>query len=258
MSDCRSLAPLVTPYVDGEIAAADRETLEQHLRVCPPCEARVASERAVRELLTARRSDLCETHAPAALVSRCGEAARLAARGHQAAAVSSSTSIWARRLAPLALAATLVLIVGAAFLYQLTARSATVLAAELAADHMKCFALNSLLGTHHAQGVVESALAAGFGWRARLPATGGSGLELVGGRPCLYGEGKIAHVMYRYNGQPLSLFMLPGTQRTATTLAVLGHEAAIWSAEDRTFVVVAREHTSDMERLIAEMRDSVQ
>jgi anti-sigma factor RsiW len=258
MSDCRSLAPLVTPYVDGEIAQADRETIEQHLQVCPPCEARVATERAVRELLTARRTDLCETHAPAALVSRCSEAARLAARRHQAATVSSSASIWRRRLAPLALAAALVLIVGAAFLYQLTARSTRVLVAELAVDHMKCFALNSLLGTHQAQGVVESALAAGFGWRARLPASGGSGLEIVGGRPCLYGEGKIAHVMYRYNGQPLSLFMLPETQRAASTLPVLGHEAAIWTAGNRTFVLVAREHTGDMERVIALMRDSVQ
>ena len=257
MSDCRSLTPLVTPYVDGEIASADRERVEEHLRVCPPCEARVATERAVRELLTARRNELCETHAPSALVNRCSEAARRTASGQNVAAVSSSRLIWTRRVAPLALAATLVLIVGSAFLYQLTARSTTVLAAELAADHMKCFALNSLLGTHQAQALVESALAAGFGWRASLPATGGSGLEIVGGRPCLYGEGKIAHVMYRYKGQPLSLFMLPDTQRTAATLGILGHEAAIWSEGDRTFVVVAREHTHDMEHVIALMRESV-
>lgn len=255
MPDCRSLAPLVTPYIDGEIAKGDREVLEQHLCACPPCEARVAAERAVRTLLTTRRRDLCEMRAPASLVGRCREAARQSGAEAQA---GSFASLWARRLAPLAMAATLVLIVGAAFLYQLTARSTTVMAAELAADHVKCLALNSLFGTHQAQGVVESALAASFGWSPRLPAAAENSLEIVGSRPCLYGEGRIAHIMYRYNGEPLSLFMLPGTQRTAATLAVLGHQTAIWSAGDRTFVLVARNNTRDMERLIALMRETVQ
>ena len=99
-------------------------------------------------------------------------------------------------MAPLALAAPRVLIVGAAFLYQLTASSESVMAAELTADHVKCFAMNRVLGTHDAADVVESSMASGFDWRVRLPTTeapatpgqpDGSGLELVGSRPCLYG-----------------------------------------------------------------------
>ncbi len=40
-----------------------------------------------------------------------------------------------------------------------------------------------------------------------------AGLELVGARPCLYGEGRVAHIMYRHHGVPVSLFMLPHSAR---------------------------------------------
>ena len=95
-----------------------------------------------------------------------------------------------------------------------------------------------------------SRLAAGFDWAMRLPAGAErEGLELVGSRPCLYGEGKIAHIMYRHNGEPLSLFMLPRTERPEQLVETLGHECAIWSSQDRTFVLVSRESRADVEKL---------
>jgi hypothetical protein len=55
--------------------------------------------------------------------------------------------------------------------------------------------------------------------------------------------------MYRYHGRPVSLFMLPHTVRTDAVINALGHECAIWSSGDRTFVLVARESQSDMDRI---------
>ena len=37
-----SIDPLVTPFVDGELPDADRRLVDEHLRACPPCHARVA------------------------------------------------------------------------------------------------------------------------------------------------------------------------------------------------------------------------
>ncbi len=159
---------------------------------------------------------------------------------------------WRARLAPLALAATLVLIVGGAFVIQLTPRSSRLMVAELTADHVKCFAMNAVLRTHQATEAVESSLASGFSWDVRLPESPErAGLELVGSRPCLYGEGTVAHIMYRHNGRPVSLFMLPRTKRSEQLVQVFGHEAAIWSAGDRTFVLIAREARSEVERMAA-------
>jgi anti-sigma factor RsiW len=81
------------------------------------------------------------------------------------------------------------------------------------------------------------------------PALEHVGLELVGSRLCLYGQGRIAHLMYTHNGQPVSVFMLPKALRTDEVVEVLGHEAVIWSVGGRTFVLIAREPRADVERM---------
>ena len=151
---------------------------------------------------------------------------------------------------PLALAASLVLLVGGAFVYEATDRSARMMAAELTADHLKCFAFNRVLGTHENAAVVEGSIASSFGAPLHLPEQPErAGLELVGERPCLYGQGRVAHIMYRHHGTPVSVFMLPGTMRADQVVDVMGHEAAIWSAGGRTFVLIAREPRAEIERM---------
>jgi len=285
MLSCASLDPLVTPFIDDELPPGDRDAVAAHLRVCPPCHARVAAERAVRDLIRTRKAALDRECASSALRSKCANIGRLAsgadparfnpaardsraADAHsagvpgigRAAAASSraAQSSWAARLRPLALAASLVLVVGGAFVYQLTAHSTRVMAAELTADHVKCFAMNAALGTRSTAPAVESAMLDGFGWRVHLPETPArAGLELVGSRPCLYGEGKIAHVMYKHNGQPVSLFMLPNASRSREFVEVLGHEAAVWCVGNRTFVLIAREPRQEVERMASFVQASL-
>jgi anti-sigma factor RsiW len=283
MFNCQSIDPLVTPYIDGELSDADRLAVAAHLCACPPCHSRVIAEQAVHELIQTRRSALSAV-APEPLRVRCAEIARLkasmmAARGalgspapapERTAASpgpvgppgTSSFPLahrsWATRLTPFALAASLVVVVGGAFVYQATESSARVLAAVLTADHVKCFAMNSTLGTHQMPAAVESSMASAFNWRMHLPDDPArAGLELVGSRPCLYAEGKIAHIMYRHEGHPVSLFMLPKTARAQQLVKVLGHEAAIWCVGDRTFVLVAREPRADVERMASFVQASL-
>jgi anti-sigma factor RsiW len=284
---CRSLDPFFTPYVDGELDAADRAALDAHLRVCPPCHARVAAEQNVRALLQARKSALQKECASPALRAKCagmaaadlppsrrwrfGESRRsspvfpasvggkvrttpetsdVVRTFRSAVRPAPSASTWRARLTPFALAASLVVIVGGAFVYQLTDRSVRVMAAELTADHVKCFGMNRLLGTHDAALIVEGSIASSFGWPLHLPdRPERAGLELIGARPCLYGEGRVAHIMYRHNGHPVSVFMLPKTSRAEELVEVMGHEAAIWSVGDRTFVLIAREPRGEVERM---------
>jgi anti-sigma factor RsiW len=95
-------------------------------------------------------------------------------------------------------------------------------------------------------------MASRFAWQMRLPEhPEQAGLELIGARPCLYAEGLAAHIMYRHNGEPVSVFMLPKTTRREEQIEVLGHQAAIWSAADRTFVLIARESPAEVERMTA-------
>jgi anti-sigma factor RsiW len=261
MPNCRAIDPLITPYVDRELPDADRQRVDEHLRVCAPCHSRVAAEQAVRDLVHARQLGLCHA-APPLLRAKCSkiaaEAKVHAAPDTVAPGTLARRSSWASRLAPMAMAASLVTVVGGAFLYQATHRSARLMAAQLAADHIKCFAINSALGTHEKASAVESTMLSSFDWRVHLPAEPSrAGLELVGARPCLYGEGKIAHIMYRHDGRPVSLFMLPHTERKEGLVEVLGHEAAIWCANNRTFVLVSREPKADVQRLASFVQTSL-
>src|SRR5436309_3883728 len=246
--NCKTLDPLVTPYVDGELDAANRAELDAHLRVCPPCHSRVAAERNVKELLQTRKAVFQLPCAPPALRAKCAGIAGTA--GLKDRTIARPATTWRARLTPYALAASLVVIVGGAFLYELTDRSVRVLAAELTADHVKCFGLNRLLGTHEAASVVEGSIGPSFAWPLHLPdGPERAGLELVGARPCLYGEGRIAHIMYRHQGHPVSVFMLPKTSRAEALVGGMGHEAAVWSIGERTFVLIAREPRGEVQRM---------
>ncbi len=259
MSDCQRIEPLVTPFVDGELADGDHDVVARHLRVCALCASRARAERAVRDLIQQARPALRDApRAPDALRAKCATLAG-STRGRRGFLRAFSFAPWRARLTPIALTASLVLIVGGAFTYQITETSARIMAAELAADHVKCFALNGVLRTHQESSLVESAMISGFDWRMHLPdGPERAGLELVGARPCLYGEGKIAHIMYRHQGHPVSLFMLPNASRSRELVRVLGHEAVIWCVGKRTFVLLAREPRPELERMAAFVQAGLQ
>ncbi len=254
MAKCTEIDPLVTRYIDGELSPADRAVVHDHLNRCPPCQSRVAAESAVTELLHARKPQLAAEHAPASLHSRCAKLASGAPidastplqppanlRSEAPPTARGTTRGVRLRMAPLALAASLVLAVAGAFLYVGTQYSTRLLAAELCTDHLTCFAANSVSGARHTASTVESSMLSGFGWRVHLPEQFDlSGLELVTGRRCLYGEGRVAHLLYRQQGRPVSIYMLPHTTRAAEVVEVFGHEVAIWPSGDHTFALVTR------------------
>jgi anti-sigma factor RsiW len=259
MSDCQRIESFVTPFIDGELTDGDHDVVARHLRVCAPCASRAQAERAVRDLIHQVRPELLAARrAPAALRAKCANLAGGSTRARRGLLRAFAPS-WRARLMPIGLTASLVLIVGGAFTYQITEKSARIMAAELTADHVKCFALNGMLRTHQEASLVESAMISGFDWQMRLPdGPERAGLELVGARPCLYGEGKIAHIMYRHQGHPVSLFMLPNSSRSRELVHVLGHEAVIWCVGKRTFVLLAREPRPELERMAAFVQAGLQ
>jgi anti-sigma factor RsiW len=250
MPDCAHIDPLVTPFVDGELNAADQAAVSAHLRICAPCHSRVQAETAVHDVLHARKAALAADQPPAHLRERCAALAREVSDRGAARVAPGISAPSGSRLMPFALAASLVAIVGGAFVYRATEASTTIMAAELSADHVKCFMLNELVGADADPAAVEQSLEAKFGWDAHLPDNPQqAGLELVGERTCLYGEGRIAHIMYKHAGRPISVFMLPDDVRKQEVVKVIGHQAAVWSVGNRTFVLLAREPRADVERL---------
>jgi anti-sigma factor RsiW len=153
-------------------------------------------------------------------------------------------------------AAVLLVAAGAVF----TAGGSTrVLAAELALDHLKCFALFERVSAQPDPASLARQLHEDYGWQLKVPATRADlKLQLVGGRRCFSTDGRVAHILYRHDGRPLSLFVMPAVARSAAALEVVGHQAIMWSRGGMTYALVAREDSQDLARVAAYMQTAVE
>jgi anti-sigma factor RsiW len=160
--------------------------------------------------------------------------------------------VWRAGLVRGAVTAVVLLFAAVALLSILTHRSNTVLAAQLTADHMKCF---RIFAPPQAPSVdsrqVEEQLEDQYGWDVHIPPSMPSeGIQLIGARRCLYADGTIPHVMYRVHGQDVSLYMLEGVQRPPAEVMALGHRSRIWSRGATTYVMVSSASAADLSRAV--------
>lgn len=230
MSDCRRTAERLASYVDETLPAADRAEVERHLAACPPCRRAAGEEQGGRTVLRECAERLRTEPLPPGLRSRC----EAIASSH----ASPKRSWWRSRFVPSLITAVVLVFTASAVFSFATHRSDTLLAAQLTADHVKCFHTSSpvLAGT---AAQIEATLAQRYGWDVHIPPSSPSdGVELVGARRCLYADGAIPHVLYHVHGQDVSLYMLQGVNRTAAEVVALGHEARIWSRGNTTYVLV--------------------
>ena len=232
MSDCRLVTEQLTSYVDDQLDAVRRNDVEQHLDGCVACRGAVARERGGQAVLRHHAPRLREEPLPPGLRSRCESLVQEQAR-------AASLPGWRRTLVPTVLSVILLVFTASAIFSLATRRSDAVLAAQLTADHSKCFKLFVADGNRPAMDAheVEEMLTREYGWKIHVPPSA-DGLQLIGARRCLYADGLIPHVMYRANGQDLSLFVLNGVTRTASDLVTFGHRSQIWTKNNTTFVLV--------------------
>ncbi len=251
---CQDLDPLFAPYVDGDVAPADRASLEAHLAKCPPCRDRVAEQRTVRAVLAARRPSL-RPCAPGELHARClaqAAGARVRRFGGRA---------FVTRWVPLSVAATLVLAIAGVFLFSPNNR-VEALATQLTLDHMTCFQFAPERLQHSDPATAEHEWLAKQRWGIQVPASSAADqLELLGVRRCGMGNGRVAHILYRWRGKPLSVFVVPRTipgTLPQEAIDTFGHEAIMWTDRDRTYVILARARPSELAPVVRYMKAHAQ
>ena len=245
MSECRRTADRLTPFVDEALPPAERKDVESHLDDCPPCRVSADHQQGGRAVLRERADQLRSEPLPPGLRSRCTALAREHAR-------RAATPSWTSRIVPASLAVVLVVFTALAIVTLATQRSNTVLAAQLTADHTKCFRAFPPSGAELDAHAAEERLAALYGWDIHVPPSSPrDGVRLVGARRCLYGDGRIPHLLYEAGGRPLSLFVLEGETRAPGDLTTFGHRSRIWTRGPTTFVLVSPTSAGDLSQAVS-------
>jgi anti-sigma factor RsiW len=238
MSDCQRTIDRLASYVDRLLPPDEHAAVDRHLKACPPCRQIAAREQGGHAVLRQEAARLRSEPLPPGLRTRCEAVFREHAASRSARARTLLTD-WRSTLVPTVLGAIFLVFFASALLSIATRRSDAVLAAQLTADHSKCFLMSGAGASSDARDV-ERMLAERFGWNIHVPPSSpADGVELIGARRCLYADGLIPHVMYRVKGQDLSLYVLNGVTRKASDLVTLGHRSRIWTRNEKTYVLVS-------------------
>lgn len=253
MANCRDIESKLAAYVDRDQPAADRLAVETHLRTCPECRTRTQAEQVVHELVCSRRMSL-RGCAPPGLRGRCA--------GHRRS--SFVGSLPRRPWVSLSLAASLVLIT-AVFLVFGWGSSVETYAAQLAADHLKCFQFPPDGSSAADVTLVGRTWLQTSGWPLKVAASSPSEqLQLLGIRQCGSSRGRVAHVFYKWRGEPLSVYILNHRFDRASDASDdhdfnrLGEHEIVWTARERTYAVVASRRVTDLQHAAMFVRRSVE
>ena len=250
MMNCDDIDQLMTPYVDGELVAADRQGVDTHLADCPPCCERADAERAARRLVLSQASTLTRP-APAALRARCVGASQ----SFGTPARRRGGGLRFRQWVPLSVAATVLLAVAGVFVVGQQERLEAAFVAQLAIDHQRCFAE---FGTGHPRldaTETEARLAEEFGLDVSVPASADrEQINLVDVRFCGYDGGSMAHLLYEVDGQAVSLFVIPEVHQAERALEVMGLQARLWSNDGAACVLIGREDPVVMDKILTYMQ----
>lgn len=251
---CREVEEQLAAYADGlSMHTAD---IVAHLPMCAACRESLHAQTVARTVLKARAAQLSPIAPP-------GLRTRIVAARDEDLKTSRPQDLktvmgWGGRLSAFAAAAMVVLTLGAVLLPIATVRSTALLAAQLALDHLKCFTIEGDAdGEPIAKETAEATLKQDFDLSVSVPASvPAEHLQLMAVRRCLYGDGRAAHLLYRLDGEPVSLFILPGLTRPAAELSLFGHEQLVWTQGDRTYMLVARGGSrGDLARVASYLRN---
>ncbi len=239
MTECRRTIDRLAAYADHALSPAERADVDSHLVSCRPCRTAARAEEGARAVLREKAPALRSAPLPPGLRSRCEALAREQTR-------PASARTW--RLVPVSMTAVLTLFIATVVFSLATQQSDTLLAAQLTADHSKCFGLFAAPDSPAADASrLEKMLLDDYGWKVRVPPSSPQdGVQLIGARRCLYADGRIPHVMYRVNGKDVSLFMLEGVARNDADVTSLGHRSRIWSRGGTTYVLVGPEAAGEL------------
>jgi anti-sigma factor RsiW len=211
---CQEVRQLLHAYLDDELDLATALQVEEHLPDCPSCLKESAAARAAGRAVA---QAAVYYPAPAELRERLQRAIRAEAGEMQ---TSRERGFWrAWRMRPMAfsgLAASLLLIIGAALLY-LPSRATHAEVDELVGSHVRSLEADHLLDVQSTdQHTVKPWFAGKLEFSPPVIDLSAEGYPLIGGRLDYLEQRKVAALIYHRNKHVINLFIWPGDASSET------------------------------------------
>lgn len=250
--NCKDLEALLDPYLDGELDAAQRGGVEQHLEGCAACRRRLEDLRALHEAL--QSADL-RFQASDTLKQRLrGELAKAAAR--------EARPRWPRYAAAAAVFA-VALAIGWAFLpFGHGGEDENDAMADAAiAEHAQALTGRHLTDLASADPTaVQSWFSGKLAYRPPVPDLVAQGYTLVGARLDHVEDEPAAALVYLHNANYVTVFVCPALKAGDTDLDAdndSGYNIVYWTQGTLSFWVVGKLDPAELKRFSESLRASI-
>jgi anti-sigma factor RsiW len=217
--NCNQASQLLHAYLDDELDLATALRVEGHLPSCPKCRGELESVRAIARGVAQAAPYYS---APSDFRDRLQQAIRCESREGEAAPRETIVTPWWRRsMALSAMAAVLVLALGAVLMF-LPARAPNAQVAELVDAHVRSLEASHLLDVESTdQHTVKPWFTGKLDFSPPVIDLATEGFPLVGGRLDYLDQNPVAALIYRRGKHVINVFIRPG-EASAQTLSVHG------------------------------------
>lgn len=249
--DCAGICIGFSPYLDGELDAAERGAFERHVADCDACRAALAE---ARTLSAAMRADIARERAPARLAARLS-----AALDEDQGGMAARRWYW--RAPALAAASLMLLLLGAAIGRWALPPAIDYAAQDEAAGRDALAAHVRGLLSERTIDVASSdrhTVKPWFEGRVELAPPvedlTADGYRLVGGRVDFVGGRRVAALVYRHRLHALTLFVGPAQAGTTGPIAVQGYRVIHWNQGGLGFWAVSDLDAADLQKFTELLR----
>jgi anti-sigma factor RsiW len=235
---CQSALPLIEPYIDGELDAAQQADIQLHLNECPSC---AVVHRRLSDLSSDLRTLAPRYDASEALRARVQSSLRQAAP-------KSKIIAWPIRQWAIAATVLLALSVGFNF-FQLRSRSQSPVAQEIVSSHIR-----SLIGEHLLdvpstdQHNVKPWFNGKLDFAPDVKDFATAGFPLIGGRIDYIDHRPVAALVYKRRQHIINLFVWPSTEAPSAPEAVSGFNLITWNKAGMNFCAVSDVNAAELQQ----------
>jgi anti-sigma factor RsiW len=268
---CSDSRLLIHAYLDNELDAGDSVRLNRHIADCPACTRELERQSLLQDALRRAKPALASGDAlPDALRMRVLASLPMAMPEQPVAVSPSVRSLvspmplrgW--RVAPVALAASLLLLLGggAGVAWQRQASEIAALTTEAVSDHLRS------LQPQHLTDVLTSDRHTVKPWfdgkldfSPQVRDLGATGFVLVGGRLDVLHGRRVAAIVYRLRQHPINLFQWPDAGADSTPISADagdGYTVTRWSQDGMAYWAVSTLDRTEMDAFATAFRTSPQ